>query len=305
MLERDFFRRRNFLQPLYDFGMIAAAVRDRGAGTDLGVAMLRLAHSRIIRRVRDVHDECDVRLERVGDLPRAKQADFLLHVRDGADLGVQFNLRFLQQPQRFGHGEGADAVVERAGHGEITAQNVELVRQGDRVADAHEFLGFLATAHADVYENLVDLRRLHVAVLARQMRGDVADHAFDAAGARVNHDALRLGDGGVNAAHLADVDEAVVVNVVHGHRDFVRVCGEHDARRAALVQHGHAVAVGVGEGFAGEFFGVIEPDALAADFVAGGAGSVDEGLEKFNGCIAHDGKLVGARENRKGNLSFR
>src|ERR1017187_9736071 len=54
------------------------------------------------------------------------------------------------------------------------------------------------------------------------------------------------------------------------------VRGEHDARRTALVQHGDAIAVGVGKRFVGELFGVIEPDALAADFVAGGTRRVDE-----------------------------
>jgi hypothetical protein len=85
--------------------MVAAAVRERRAFADFDVAVLRLADGRIIRRVRHVHHQRDVRLERVGNLPRAEQADFLLHVRDGADFGLQLGLRFLEQPQRFGHGE--------------------------------------------------------------------------------------------------------------------------------------------------------------------------------------------------------
>ena len=76
-----------------DFGMVAAAVRERRAFADLDVAVLRLADGRIIRRVRHVHDQRHVRLERIGDLPRAQQADLLLHVGHGADFRVQLAFR--------------------------------------------------------------------------------------------------------------------------------------------------------------------------------------------------------------------
>ena len=68
-----------------------------------------------------------------------------------------------------------------------------------------------------------------------------------------------------------------VVDVIDGHGDFVGVAGEHEPGRTAFVEHGHAVAVGVGEGLVGEWSGVIEPDPLAAGFVADGAGRVDQG----------------------------
>ena len=114
----------------------------------------------------DIHDERHVGFERVGDLARAEQADFLLHIGDGADLGLQLGLGFLEQPQRLGDGEGADAVVEGPRHGQVVAQQVEFVGQRDRVADAHELLGFLAAGDADVNEQVVDLRRFGVLVLS-------------------------------------------------------------------------------------------------------------------------------------------
>ena len=70
---------------------------------------------------------------------------------------------------------------------------------------------------------------------------------------------------------------ALVVDVVDRHGDFIGVAGQHQARRTAFVQHRHAVAVGVGKSFVGELLGVIEPDALAAGFMADRAGRVDEG----------------------------
>ena len=56
----------------------------------VGVAMLRFVDRRIIRRVRHVHHQRHVRLERIRDLPRAEQADFLLDVRNRANFRVQF-----------------------------------------------------------------------------------------------------------------------------------------------------------------------------------------------------------------------
>jgi iduronate 2-sulfatase len=100
-----------------------------------------------------------------------------------------------------------------------------------------------------------------------QMRRDVADDALDRAAARVDDDALRLGDGGVNAAHFADVNVAALVNVI-GHIAISSACAASMRRgNAALVEHGHAIAIGVGKSLVGELFGVIQPDALAAGFV--------------------------------------
>ena len=113
------------------------------------------------------------------------------------------------------------------------------------------------------------------------MGGDAADDAFHRAFAGVDGEALRLGDGRVGAAEFADVDVAVVVDVVDCHADLVGVAGEHEPRAAALVEYSDAVTVGVGVGFVGVLADVVEPHAETAGFVAGGAGSVDEGLEEL------------------------
>ena len=113
------------------------------------------------------------------------------------------------------------------------------------------------------------------------MRGDIAHDAFDRAVFGVDDDALGLGDGGINAAHLAHINEALLVDIIDDHRDFVGMGGQHQARRAALVEHRHRVAVGVAERFVGERFDIIEPDPLAARFVARRAGSVDKPFQNL------------------------
>ena len=189
---------------------------------------------------------------------------------------MQLHLGFLEQPQCLGDSEGANPVVESPGHGEVIAQQVEFVGQRDRVADAHQLLGFFTAGDADVNEQVVNLGRLGVLLLLHQMRSHVADDAFDGAIAGVNDHALGLRDSGVHAAHFADVYEALAVDVIDGHGDLVRVAGEHEPRRTALVEYGDTVAVSVGERLVGELCGIIQPGPLAASLVSDGAGRVNQ-----------------------------
>ena len=114
-----------------------------------------------------------------------------------------------------------------------------------------------------------------------QVRRDIADHAFHRAVPGVNDDALRLGDRGIDSAHFAHVNKTIVIDVIHRHGDFVRVGGEHDAGRTAFVQNRHAIAVSIGKRFVRKLLDVIEPDPLAAGFVPGWAGCIDERFEKI------------------------
>jgi hypothetical protein len=59
------------------------------------------------------------------------------------------------------------------------------------------------------------------------------------------------------------------------------MAGEHDARATSLVECGDAIAIGVVVCFIGKLIYVIEPNPLAARFIAGGTGGVDEFLEKI------------------------
>jgi hypothetical protein len=96
----------------------------------------------------------------------------------------------------------------------------------------------------------------------------------------VDGDALGLGDGRVDAAGLADVDESLGRDEVHRHGDFVGVRREHQSGSAPLVEHGHAVAIGVGEGLVGVRAGVIQPDAQAAGLMTNRTRGIDEGFEE-------------------------
>ena len=94
----------------------------------------------------------------------------------------------------------------------------------------------------------------------------------------MDEDALGFCDRSVHSAHFADIDITFVVDEIDGHRDFVCMGREHEARRTAFVQHSDAIAVGIGKGLFGERFHVIQPDALAAGLVANRTGGVDEGF---------------------------
>jgi hypothetical protein len=86
----------------------------------------------------------------------------------------------------------------------------------------------------------------------------------------------------------AEPDKAVVVDVLDLERNFIRVTLDHDLRRAARVEDGDRIAVGVGLELVGEGLEVIEPNALAAMLLAGGGRGVEklgEELERFG---AHD-----------------
>jgi hypothetical protein len=147
-------------------------------------------------------------------------------------------------------------------------------RQSDGVADVNQLPRILLAGNADVNEQVVNLGRLGVLFLLHQVRSDVTHHAFDGAVAGMNHHPLGFGDGGVHAPHLSDMDEPLVCDVIDGHGNLVRVAREHEAGGTALVEHGHTVAESVGQGFLGEGVDVVEPDPLAADFMADGAGGV-------------------------------
>jgi len=124
-----------------------------------------------------------------------------------------------------------------------------------------------------------------------EMRGDITNDPFHGTARRMNDNALRLGDGRVDTAQLADINKTLVGNIIHRHRNFVGVGGEHQPGASPLVQHRHAIAIGVGEGFIRERLDVIKPDPLATNFVTGGAGRVNEGPQKVQGWLTHAGNL--------------
>ena len=112
------------------------------------------------------------------------------------------------------------------------------------------------------------------------MRRRIANHAEHGTSCVVHGHALRFTHDGVHATHAFHPNKSVVVDVVDRKRDLIRVPRQHNARAAAGVERGDAVAVFVVGYFVGKFTDVIEPHPLPARFVAGGAGGVDEFFQK-------------------------
>ncbi len=290
VLELDAFFVGDFFESGDDLDVIGAAVGDGWAGADADIAVEGFADRGDVRGVGDVRDEGDVGFEFVGDLAGTEAASFFHDIGDGANFGFEVFAVVGEEAESFGDGPGADAVIEGAADGEVVAEEFELGVQGDGVADLDEFLGFFPGGDADIEEEVLDFGEAAVFGGFGEVRCDVADDPVYGAFAGMDDDALGFGDGWVYPAHPADVDESVVGNVVHGEGDFVGVGGEHDAGGSAFIEDGDTVAIGVGEGFIGVFFGVIEPDALAAGFVAGGAGGIDLCAEEFEGGFSLGGE---------------
>ena len=76
------------------------------------------------------------------------------------------------------------------------------------------------------------------------------------------------------------IDEAVVVDVLHDDADLVDVAVEHDRRRAARIDLGHAVARDVGRDTLGEGRRLFAPDARGGPFEARRSGRVEQALEE-------------------------
>ena len=291
MLERDFPGFGHRLDAGDDGRVIAPAMGDARAFADSHIAMLRLIYAGIIRGVGDIHDEGDARLEGISNLAGAEQTDFLLHIGNGANFGVEFSFGFLQEAQRFSHGESADTVVKGPRDGEVVTEQIKFVGQSDRVANGHKFPGIFAASDTQVDKEVMDFRRLGVRSLLQEMRRDIADHTFDRAAAGVDNDALGFGDGRVHTAHFTHINKTGLVDVINRHGDFVGMSREHEARRTAFVEDGDAVTIGIGEGFVGKLFGIIEPNALTADFMADRARCIDEGLKELKRLNAHGQKI--------------
>ena len=126
----------------------------------------------------------------------------------------------------------------------------------------------------------MDLGGFGLAVAAGEVRGNVADHAKNGTLSGVDGDPLGLGNGRVDAAGSADMDKPLCGNEVHRHGDLIGVGGEHESGAATLVEHRHAVPVGIGEGFVGVGACVVHPDAQTARLMSDRTGGVDEGFQE-------------------------
>ena len=288
-LKLDFLFLGDALEALHNFGMVAAAAGDGGAFAKFDVAMLLLIDSGVIGGVCDIDHQSAIRLQAIGDLARAEQTDFFHDVGDGADFGFDVTFLFAEETQGFSDGECADLIIESPADGEIAAQEFEFVHKRYWVANLHPFLSVRASVHADVDEEILNLRDFALAFLLGEVWRDVADDAAHRSFLGVNGDALGADNGGINPAEATDINEAVFVDEIYRHADVVGVAREHHPWRTAFVQDGHRIAVCVSESFVGEVADIVEPDALAAHFMSGRAGCVDQKFKKLDRFVAHSG----------------
>jgi hypothetical protein len=80
---------------------------------------------------------------------------------------------------------------------------------------------------------------------------------------------------------------------------------KHQAWGTALIQDGNTVSVGVGKGFVGKRFDVIEPDPLSAGFKSGWAWGVYQGSQKIQGWRTHERSLATGAGSRNSKLSLK
>ena len=119
------------------------------------------------------------------------------------------------------------------------------------------------------------------------MDGLSGDDAEDRPVGGPNGHPLADEDFGVPAADGLNVEEALVVDVLHDQPDLVAVAGQHYAQRGIGVLHHDHVAVQVGVDLVGKILDVIAHEPLQGAFIARGAGSFEKRLKKTEGCGVH------------------
>ncbi len=291
----DVFFFGDFFEQGIDARVVGAADADDGPGAEFDVAVFFLVAERGVGGVGHVHDEGDVGLQRVAGHTCAVEAVFLLDGGEGDDaraarLGFAsgFGAFFCKEAECFGSTKDAYAVVAAAGGDVFTGETLNSGGVGDGVANTHEFFGVLFGVDADVDEHAVDVGDFFAVVWVLQVDGELAGDSRDGAILAVDGDALAADEGVVHAADALEVDVAFVGDVFDHEADFVSMATEEDARRAARVDDGVAVAPGVAAGFIGECGHIIEPSALDGGFKARGGSSFEELEEEVGGFLSHD-----------------
>ena len=96
----------------------------------------------------------------------------------------------------------------------------------------------------------------------------------------------------VPAADRLNVEEAVVVDVLHHQADLVAVAGKHDARLAARMHDGHDIAVAVGADLVRVFSCPGSDHVLNRPFETGRTRSLKKLVEERQGTFLHECPLL-------------
>ena len=253
--------------------------KSTGPSPSLRVAELLLVVARRVGGVADVHGDADGRMDAVGAGRRAAQADLFLHGRDAIDRGLQRPA--VQQPQRFHHGPDADLVVHGRRRDQAVAQRPTAqieVTGSPGVTSSSASLRSLAPMSTQMSVNCGTLLRSSLVSRCGALR-ETTPVMRPALGP--DGQVLAEQDLHVPAADRLDVEEAVVVDVLHHQGDLIAVPGQHDARPAAPgLTHGDDVAVPIGADLVGERPGPGADHVLDGVLEAGRAGRLQQVFEK-------------------------
>ena len=147
-------------------------------------------------------------------------------------LALQLFARLGAEAQHLRRDEGADAIVAGARDVDVAVKLLPADDVGDEIADRDPLLGLLAIGRADVDEEFVQLRHFLLLAAVLHVDGQRADDAEHLAVAPVDMDPLAAREAGIVPADAAELDEAVVVDVLDLKRDLVGVALDHDLGRA-------------------------------------------------------------------------
>ena len=176
--------------------------------------------------------------------------------------------RLRHEPRCLQRHERAEAVVQRA-RGDAPVGQLHRVAVDHRhIPDPHQLARLLAVARADVDVQVAHLRHLLALLVSQQVDRLLADHPGDLARARAQHHALAHEDLRVPAAHLAEPQEALVVDVRHDQPDLVDVAHHHEPSRAASGHQGGRRTHNVGSHLSAERLGRRSPHRRGRGLVA-------------------------------------
>src|SRR6516225_12299443 len=152
---------------------------------------------------------------------------------------------------------------------------------------SHPRFGFFLVLGADIHPDVGELWHLVAFFAGKEMGSPAGNYSLQRTLAGPHGQVLTQENLHVPAADWLDIQEAVVIDVLHHQADLIAMPGEHDARLAARIERGNHVAVPIGADFVGMCLGPVADDVLHRSFKTGGAWSFEEVFEKNQRLILH------------------
>ena len=250
-LNNDFLCRSGSKKLRHHDRLCGASHCDLRAARHFEIAMSIAIDAGGVGRMSNVRDQRDIGLESVCDHRRAMQADFLLNSTDRDHVAMQFLTIVGEQSDCFRSRPSANPIVESSREDHVVSEQHRALCEHAGVTDIQSCGCFFFRLATDVDEELMKLADLRItgAILEMDRRGaDHPHHGFvDTLDARDKVDPLPDDRSGVDAADLAAVDEALVVDVVDHQADLVGMAADRHSGYvfATAFEAGEAVSVGI------------------------------------------------------------